>query len=443
MTTHILYDFGDFMTEAHTIYMEDIREGNPQAFTRKRKTTPYQLMLQMFSQKGNTQFSELLNFYAAQGQPLDISTVAFYKARMKYNPNALWLMMKDYMSKIYEERNRQLVKLNGYIITAIDGSDIVLPSTQENAEKYGRHVGPGDVSPVMGKISLLYDCVNKLVIDTRIGRYKHSEQAFAAEHLVTLKETLRQPTITTFDRGYFSMRLVDQMCNANQKFVIRMNAVNLKRYTGQVASGEDRTFNMQFDRLQTNGYRQDHGFRNKVMNTTYPLRVAKIPLTRTETGEIYDEILLTNLTAEECSMTDLKEIYRLRWSVETAYNILKNRMKLEEFSGVRERLILQDIYCCVWLYNLTMLQIIEGNETTEIPQDRYKYEMKRNMSITIGVVKTYFIKALMSPTQKERRESMKQMNTLIMKHLVPIRPNRSIKRKTSVNKSRRSYRYTY
>ncbi|WP_052256865.1 hypothetical protein [Salinicoccus sp. YB14-2] len=90
-----------------------------------------------------------------------------------------------------------------------------------------------------------------------------------------------------------------------------------------------------------------------------------------------------------------------------------------------------------------MLQIIEDNETTEIPQDRYKYQMKRNMSIAIDVVKTYFIKTLMSPTQKERRESMKQMNTLIMKHLVPIRLNKSTKRKTSINKSRRSYPYTY
>lgn len=123
--------------------------------------------------------------------------------------------------------------------------------------------------------------------------------------------------------------------------------------------------------------------------------------------------------------------------------MLKNRMKLEEFSGVRERLIFQDIYCSVWLYNLTMLQIIEVNASKEIPQDRYKHKMKHNTSIVIGVVKTYFIKSLMSPTQKERKESMKQMNTLLLKHLVPIRPNRSTERKHSVNKSRVSYRYTY
>lgn len=439
-----MLEFKDYIEEAHTIYLEDIREGHPQAFTRKRKTTPYGLMLQMFAQKGRSQFSELLNFYTDQSQSLDISTVGFYKARMNYNPNAIKLMMKDYLSMIYENDDASLVKLNGYIVTAIDGSDIVLPSTEENAEKYGVHNSDSTVvSPVMAKLSLVYDCINKLVIDTRMGEYKHSERAFAAEHLHALKETLRQPTITTFDRGYFSMRLVDQMMDAGQKFVMRMDNQKLKRYSDQVASGQDKTFDMTFDRIQTNTYRKDRRFRTKLMNTTYPLRFVKIPLVKAETGEAYDEVLLTNLTADEFSLDGLRELYRLRWEIETAYNVLKNRMKLEEFSGMKERLILQDIYCCVWLYNLTMIQIIEANEAEEIPQDRYKYEMKRNMSIAIGVVKTYFIKSLMSKTKKARKENMDQMSILLMKHLVPIRPNRSTKRRHGVNKSRRSYRYTY
>lgn len=436
-------EFKAYIEEGQVIYLEDIREGDPRAFTRQRKTTPYTLMLQMFAQEGQSQFSELLNFYEGLDQPLDISTVGFYKARMNYNPNAIKLMMKDYLSMIYENDDASLVKLNGYIVTAIDGSDIVLPSTAENAEKYGRPNPEAAVSPVMAKLSLVYDCINKLAIDTCIGEYKHSERAFAAEHLHTLKETLRQPTITTFDRGYFSMRLVDQMMDAGQKFVMRMDAQNLKRYSSQVESGGDRTFDMTFDRPQTNDYRNDRSFRTKLMNTTYPLRFVKIPLVKAETGETYDELLLTNLTPDEFPLAGLKELYRLRWEIETAYNVLKNKMKLEAFSGVRARLILQDIYCCVWLYNLTMILIIEANEAKTIPQDRYKYEMRHNINIAIGVVKTYFLKSLMSPTKQARQASVDQMDTLIMKYLVPVRPGRSTKRKTAVNKSRRSYRYTY
>lgn len=438
-----MVEFKTHIEDGQVIYIEDIREGNPQAFTRKRKTTPLTLMLQMFAQKGQSQFSELLNFYASQDQPLDISAAGFYKARMNYNPNAIKLMMTDYMSMIYENDDASLVKLNGYIVTAIDGSDIVLPSTAENAEQYGRVNPEAAVSPVMAKVSLVHDCINKLVIDTCIGKYKHSEHAFAAEHLSALKQTLRQPTITTFDRGYFSMRLVDQMIEAGQKFVMRMDRRKLSRYSSQVASGGDRMFEVIFDSVLTNQYRNDPAFRAKLMNMTYPLRLVKIPLVQTETGQSYDEILLTNLTQDEFSLEGLKELYRLRWEIETAYNVLKNRMKLEEFSGVRERLILQDIYCCVWLYNLTMILIIDAEKEKGIPQDRYKHEMKHNISIAIGVVKTYFLKSLMSPTKKARQESIDQMDTLIMKHLVPVRPYRNTPRKTSVNKSRRAYRYTY
>ncbi|MDB6354573.1 IS4 family transposase [Trichococcus sp. K1Tr] len=439
-----LMSFQEYIEEAQIIYLEDIREGNPHAFTRKRKTTPIALMLQMFAQKGNSQFCELLNFYEDQGKPLDISTVAFYKARMNYNPKAIRLMMTDYMSMIYEENDDQLVKLNGYIVTAIDGSDIILPSTEENAKKYGVVPNPkASATPVMASVSLLYDCINKLVIDTFVGPYKSSERDSASQHLHVLKETLRQPTITVFDRGYFSMRLVHQLIQDGQKFVMRMDHQNLKRYSSQLSVGQDQTFDVTFDRYQTNDYRNDRIFRATLMSTVYPLRFIKIPLHKKDSDKIEDEVLLTNLTPAEFSSDDLNEVYRLRWEIETAYNVLKNRMKLEEFSGIRERLILQDIYCSVWLYNLTMLHLIEVSETRAIPQERYKYEMKQNLSIAIGIVKTYFIRSFMSETREQRRESFEQMSALLTNHLVPVRPNRAAKRKTPVNKSRRSYRYTY
>ncbi|MBO1305429.1 IS4 family transposase [Enterococcus sp. 669A] len=436
-------DFQGFIQEAQVIYLEDIREGNPQAFTRKRKTTPLKLMLQMFSQRGHSQFSELLNFYGDQDKPLDISTVAFYNARMKYNPKAIHLMMADYLSMVYEKYDDQLAKLNGYIITAIDGSDIILPSTDENAEKYGVHATSSSVGPVMAKVSLLYDCVNKIALDTCIEPYNTSERDCAAKHLDQLKTILRQPTITTFDRGYYSMKLVDQLIENDQKFVMRMKRNDLKRYTEHLDSGDDQTFTATFDRFQTNHYRKERAFRTKLMNTTYSLRFVKIPLINSTTGKTSEELLMTNLTQAEFSLEGLKELYRLRWEIETVYNIIKNRMKLEEFSGIRERLILQDIYCCVWFYNLVMLYIIEINEENKIAQEQYKYEMRRNIGISIGIMKTYFLQSVIGETEEKRNQCIEEMGKLIIKHLVPIRPNRTSKRQTPVNKSRRSYRYTY
>lgn len=80
----------------------------------------------------------------------------------------------------------------------------------------------------------------------------------------------------------------------------------------------------------------------------------------------------------------------LEIEIETTYNFLKNRMNIEEFSGIRERLVRQDIYCYVWLFNLVNFCIIELNETLRIPQEQYKYGMSRNISVSIGYCKNTF-----------------------------------------------------
>lgn len=444
MKDKLFHFIKDFIDEAPNIYIADIRGESLNAFTRNRKIKLSDLILQMFAQKGKGQKSELLNFYNDINKPLDVSQVGFYNARMKFNPNAIKLMLKDFISDIYDRENESFVKLNGYYVTAVDGSDFILPSTLENNAKYG---GPTstvtDWQPTMGKLSIIYDCINHCIFDVEVGRYKHSEMDFASKHLKTLKENLRVPTISIFDRGYLSMKLIDQMVESDQKFLFRLKKSYLCRYVDLVNNGEDKTFDVTFDRLQTNDYRNDNKFRLKLMNTTYKLRIVKIPIINSETNESTYEILLTNLTNDEFSFDDLKELYHLRWNIETAYNTLKNKMKLEEFSGYRETLILQDIYATIWLYNIIMLRIIELNEEYEIPEERYKYEMKRNVNFAIGIIKTYFIKSVILAGQEESTNCFNTYTVLINKYLVPVRPNRTTTRKSPKNKSRMSYRYTY
>lgn len=135
-------------------------------------------------------------------------------------------------------------------------------------------------------VSLLYDCINKLVIDTFVGPYKSSERDSASQHLHVLKETLRQPTITVFDRGYFSMCLVRQLIQDGQKFVMRMDHQHLKRYSNHLSAGKDQTFDGTFYRFQTNDYRNHRIFRATLMSTVYPLRFIKIPPRKQDSDKI-------------------------------------------------------------------------------------------------------------------------------------------------------------
>lgn len=120
---------------------------------------------------------------------------------------------------------------------------------------------------------------------------------------------------------------------------------------------------------------------------------------------------------------------------------MKKGLKLEEFSGRRERLILQDIYACAWVFN--MVQFIIMERKCSLIQGK-KHQMKHNRSVAIGAVKRNLVKALMHPSSRIRKESFDNIIKEIDRYLTPIRPNRSFSREHKAkNHSRMSYRSNY
>ena len=77
------------------------------------------------------------------------------------------------------------------------------------------------------------------------------------------------------------------------------------------------------------------------------LRMVKILL---ENGSL--EVLATNLPQTEFHTEEIKELYHMRWGIETAYETLKSRLQLGNFTGTKPILLLQDIYSTIYLSNL-------------------------------------------------------------------------------------------
>ena len=102
MKVNTISEIGNFLNLNFNSYLDNVRGDNPNVFTRNRKVGPLPLLLQMFTQKGKTQFSELVDYYKEIDKPLDISTVGFYKARMNFNPEAIKLMSNDFIYQHYE-----------------------------------------------------------------------------------------------------------------------------------------------------------------------------------------------------------------------------------------------------------------------------------------------------------------------------------------------------
>jgi len=434
-----------YLQEDFPCLMDLIRGCNPAAFTRNRTITAADLLLQMLNRKNMTQFSEVMAYYDSMNKNMPVTEKAFFIARRKFNPQAVRFMSNEFISKVYDNYDDSIAKWKGLVILGIDGSKCVVPNTSENRLVFGFQKSESKTNePAMALISTLHDSLNNLKLDVQIDRIDGSERELASRHIDEYCDHYHQKALFVFDRGYASIRLIDQITSRNQYFLMRTPSGFYKKYFDQVRIGEARELEVSFDRVDSNTYRDDRAFRTHLMNTTYKLRFAKVEIGegKDETNNV--EYLVTNLPKELVSTEQLKEAYWLRWPVETSYNRLKNRMGMEEFSGYKPELILQDIYADAWIYNMASLAIMEANEKKPLEQKDGEYTVSRNFNRTIGVLKMYLLKSLMTEDQKEQERLTDLIDSTISSSLNWVKKgDRQFDRKAAVNKSAISYRKTY
>lgn len=435
----------DLSDKLETRYINDIRMHETD-FTRHRKINLTHIYLQIFANKGKSQKNEIDDFYKDIKLPTEVSQTAFYNARMKFNPEALLKIMQDLMRETYEAEDCMLT-LNGYFVCAIDGSDFILPSTPSNKETYGTAKNTDNTEVAISSVSSAFDCINKLFLDIKINTYKYSEHNSAKEHLKKVKEILPKDSkmLCIFDRGYPSIRIIDQMIDDGQKFLIRLKSTDFKKEITQLTQEtDDRWIDVIYDRIRTNEFRKDIRFRQKLLNTIYHLRFVKIPLVKSD-GEQVVEYLVTNLDSTEFDTTAVEELYHIRWDIETCYRSLKSQLKIEEFSGYRDILIRQDIYAGAFVYNTISMTIAENEKVKIVPEERYRYEMKVNRNYATGVLKRDFLEMFVLYKNKRAADAArKRFEERIVKYACPIRKHRQFRRnKPVVNKSKIAYRKSY
>ncbi len=370
-----------------TDYIETIRSKRSD-FTRLRKVSLHDLFLQMVANKGKSQKNELYDYYSEVKASMDVSATAFYNARMKFNPEALLTIMQDLTKEEYENPV-DLVTLNGYYVMAVDGSDFLLPNTEKIREKYGYCTNQKEhQGQAMSSISTIFDCINKLFLDVSINPYKYSEHSSALNHLATVDRLLPEDAkyLCIFDRGYAGIRIIDQIMERHQKFLIRLTANSFKREQEQLSlESPDQWIDIKYDRARTNWHRKDFQFCEKLLNTTYHLRFVRVYFEDQKGNEEYSTFI-TNLPEDEFDTNAIAELYYVRWDIETSYRSLKSQLRVEEFSGNRDVLIRQDIYAGAIVYNAVSMSITENKKHQPAPHERYKYDMQINRNYAIGVL---------------------------------------------------------
>jgi uncharacterized protein YbcI len=380
-------------------------------FTRGRKMGFIILMYFMINTFSESCQTALNKFF--KDTETHISQQAFSKARNKFDHTPFLKIFRMTAEELYTGEY-EFNTFMGYRVSAIDGSTMNLPNSknvQELLKEFGG-IGPKADSPA-ARGSIQLDILNDMIMDAIIGPLSTDERTMAKEHIETLiKTTKQEKEIILFDRGYASNELIEQLIEAKICFVMRIK----------------RKFNVKIDRAPMGKSEIIYEAGKKQVK----LKVVKFILSSNEI-----EMLLTNIP-EELTIEEYKKLYFLRWPVETKYDIVKNKLEIECFSGYTANGIRQDFYTTMYLANVISVAVSEANEIVDEERNHKgnKNGHKVNVNQAIGSFKDEFINACIQKSPKKRSKMIEEIIKKMARSVIAIRPGRSVKRPVVARKSK-------
>ncbi len=384
-------------------------------FTRKRCMSFSTLVLMILNLPKRGLNVELRSFFEHIEQK-KCSKSAFCQQRMKLKPYFFELWNRVLIKRFYQYYGERVRRWKGFILLAFDGSVISLPNTAELRRIYGQPSNASGLHGAAARVCLMYDVLNKLIIDSRMVRYLTMERS------VVMNQTKHAPpnSLLTFDRGYPCFWLMYRLAQKQQRFVMRIRTDKDKVIRDFMHSSENDCIRKFLPSFRSQRHLRNMGIDVK-KDTSLLLRLVKIPL---KTGET--EVLITNLYSSEMySIQDLKEVYALRWGVETCFNVLKNQLQIENFSGIRSVCVKQDFFANVFVCNLQ--SIIEKPCQAKVSESykNRKYDYQINKSSSWAILKYRMVDLFLS---ENPNQILLELQALFRQYLEPIRPNRSYPR---------------
>ena len=145
---------------------------------------------------------------------------------------------------------------------------------------------------------------------------------------------------------------------------------------------------------------------------------------------------MTSLLNSNTYPTSLfKQLYFKRWGVETFYDELKNKLKVEHFSGYSNLSIQQDFKAALFVSNVQTLIVSELEDELKENNQGKKYEYKINTNMSYGLLKNRVVTLFLNK-QSDNENMVKELKKLFKSHLVPIRPKRTFDRNTGKYRAR-------
>ena len=377
------------------------------AFTRKRRLGAQNLLRIMLHRLVDSLQLGIDAYYDfLQEDP--VSKQAFSKARANLNPEYV-RKFADGIAEIHAQAS-DAPTYAGMRLIAIDGTDIALENSPALKEAFGCSGPRKDAATALG--SLAYGPLDHAIYDCQLASYATDERDLAIRHMERLTELGLTGSLLLLDRWYPSKAFIAQTLNMGFFFVMRVRE----------------KWNLEVDQIKTQG---------KVTishdGQVFSIRVLKIRLSSGET-----ETLLTNLNQKQMPIRNAGELYFKRWGIETAYDTLKSKLQLENFSGKTVVSVYLDFYATVYLAGLAAACAEDADKhiSAHDEEKQLKYSRKSSQNRTIAKLREQFWIILLEPSDALRSRLLEHLCLDIASRPVSIRPGRS-----PVHKPPRSKRF--
>ena len=323
-----------------------------------------------------------------------ISKQGYSEARRKVSPRAFKRLADEVVKWFYEDDSYKT--FHGYRLCAIDGSILELPNTEKLQNQFGYSENQMGPRRARAKASTLLDLENDIILTSTIKPYPSSERDAAKEMINDLQCLGFKNDLILFDRGYPSKDFIAYLEEHRLKYVMRAPQGAMKEIREAVNEDEIIEFS----------------FKGKA----YPARVLRFLLS---SGE--EEILLTNVMENNLGTEDFKELYFRRWGIEEKYDLLKNRLQIENFTGTSKLVVEQDFYASIYLSNMVSLVKNEANEAIQEndAKKNLKHKYQVNTNILIGKLKDSMILLLLEENLILRRSLFKRLVKEVIKNKTP------------------------
>ena len=417
------------ITENSNLYVK-----NPEKdFTRNRKLNFEEMFKIILSIGGNSLKLELMEYFSYDVEKI-ATTSAFIQQRDKIKLEAFQYLFKKFTESFEKTKTHK-----GYRLLAVDGSSFSISRNSNDKKTYIKN-GENSKGYNLIHLNALYDLKNRIYVEALIqnGREANEKQAFID---MVKKSNIEEKVIVIGDRNYESYNIFENVREKNWNYLIRLKDISSNGISSSLVLPTTEIFDEEVNLLMTR--RQTKEIKNnkkkyKVLSKnsnfdylphgekgTYPMnfRIVRFPI-----SENKYEVLLTNLSKNEFSIEELKELYHMRWGIETSFRELKYSIGLINFHAKKVEYINQEIFAKLTMYNFC--EIITTNVVVEKTDRKYIYQV--NFTLAISVCLRYFKSKIDIPTIN--------VEALIRMNILPVRKGRSDPRKVK-HKSHVSFTY--